>query len=184
MKEKCNEVAEERWKTIPGYEGWYEISDLGRVKRMVAGQGAIAGRILSPGGDGGGYLIVGLSINGTRRHHKVRRLVAAAFLGPCPEGKEVNHKDGNKKNNCPENLEYMTHSENMSHAYKTGLASQRGKNNGNRKLTEEKACKIRRLLADGQTQTSIAVRFGVCTSTINAIASGERWVHLKEEEEK
>ena len=147
MKEKHDiGIKAERWLPVIGYEGWYEVSDLGRVKRVSAGQGAIAGRILSSCGDGRGYLFVGLSINGTRRHYRVHRLVAVAFLGTCPEGKEVNHKDGNKTNNYLENLEYMTRSENMCHAYKTGLASQRDKNNGNSKLIEEKACKIMRLL--------------------------------------
>lgn len=76
-----------------------------------------------------GYWAIGLWINGHATRQYVHRLVAEAIYGPCPKDMEVNHKDGNKLNNHPSNLEYITHQGNMKHAYETGLHKRyKGKN--------------------------------------------------------
>lgn len=104
---------DEVWKDIEGFEGLYQVSSLGRVRR--------AGRIKKPHTDHGGYLTVWLCKNSSQKCMKVHRLVAQAFI-PNPECKRtVNHFDGNKKNNRVENLEWATHSENIIHANNTGL---------------------------------------------------------------
>lgn len=59
--------------------------------------------------------------NGSHQKFRVNRLVLEAFVGPCPDGHESNHKDGIKSNNDSENLEWVTHSENVQHAYRLGL---------------------------------------------------------------
>lgn len=109
----------EIWKDVIGYEGLYQVSNLGRVKSLVFSRE----KYLSPGknvihtkyGDAV-YLFVPLSKNGVRKNGGIHRLVAQAFI-PNPENKrEVNHKDGNPSNNRVENLEWCTHRENILHS--------------------------------------------------------------------
>lgn len=105
----------EIWKDIPGTNGEYKISNYGKVMT------AKTGRILSPAIDMCGYERVCLFKMDRHRRYKVHRLVAITFI-PNPNGKEqVNHKDGNKRNNSVDNLEWVTHKENMRHAKATGL---------------------------------------------------------------
>lgn len=116
---------EEIWKDIQGYEGLYQVSNLGRVKSLARldtrGQ-RVSEKILKLGKHRAGYFRVNLYKNGKMKQYLVHRLVALAFI-PNPENKEqVNHIDGNKQNNVIENLEWCTHSENIQHAYRTGLA--------------------------------------------------------------
>jgi len=172
----------ESWKEVVGYEGWYEISDLGRTKRIKAATNTYAGRILKPGLDGDGYHKVSLSKAGDIRSVKVHKMVITAFIGPRPEGKQINHIDGDKSNNRLDNLEYVTQSENMLHAYKIGLESQRGEKNNYSKLTEENVHEIRRLVGE-ESQKSMAKRFGVAQETINGVVKGRNWAWLKEEDD-
>lgn len=109
----------EFWKDIRGYEGIYQISNLGKIKSLH--RDCTKGRILNPAKNNRGYLRLGLSGNGKVRYDSVHRLVAEAFI-PNPKNlPEVNHIDGNKLNNRVENLEWVTKGENQVHAYKTGL---------------------------------------------------------------
>lgn len=94
----------EQWKPIVGYEGLYEISNLGRVKSLKYGKE----RILKPGTDRGGYLTVNIYIDGKRKMFRVHRLVAIAFI-PNPEGfEQINHKDEDKTNNVTLNIEWCS----------------------------------------------------------------------------
>lgn len=109
----------EIWKPVKGFEN-YEVSNLGQVKSLNYNRTKEA-KILRLCKNKDGYLCVHLHKNGKGYAKKVHRLVTAAFI-PNPEGKtEVNHIDGNKTNNRVENLEWATHSENMHHAWETGL---------------------------------------------------------------
>ena len=103
----------EIWKTIEDFPG-YEISDRGRVRNKKTNS------IMIPGISKQGYLHVGLRKNGVRKNVYIHRLVASSFLGKNDD-LVVNHKDGNKSNNSLENLEWCTDSENIKHAYVTGL---------------------------------------------------------------
>lgn len=100
------------WKPIQGYEGFYEVSSEGRV-RSLRGKKP---RLLNINKTVAGYPHVGLvkRVDGLRRRfwYSVHRLVAAAFIGPCPDGYVVNHKDEDKANNLVSNLEYVTRREN------------------------------------------------------------------------
>jgi hypothetical protein len=98
-------------------EWLYFVSSLGRIKSMRTG------KILSPLKTTTGYLQIQLSFGGKMKQIKIHRLVAITFI-PNPENKrEVNHKDGNPLNNSVSNLEWVTRSENVKHAYDTGLNS-------------------------------------------------------------
>jgi hypothetical protein len=124
----------EVWKDIEGYEGQYQVSNLGNVKslnRFVyqldrSGKPSISnykGRVLKFGHRKNGYLYIVLSKNNKQKKENIHRLVAKAFI-PNPLNKpQVNHKDGNKKNNLIGNLEWNTMSENHKHAFRTGLRS-------------------------------------------------------------
>ena len=104
----------EVWKDVKNYEGLYQISNLGNVKRISSG------KRLKPY-NRKGYIRVALSKDDTTKHIDIHRLVAQAFI-PNPENKpEVNHIDGDKSNNEVSNLEWCTRKENMNHAKNTGL---------------------------------------------------------------
>ena len=105
---------EEEWRDIVGYEGLYKVSNKGRVKRLQ-GKGCKQERILKPGKNRGGYLRVKFWKDGKGINYKVHRLVAQAFIPNPQDLPEINHKDENKENNCVENLEWITHKENINH---------------------------------------------------------------------
>ncbi len=113
----------EIWKDIKGYEGLYQISNLGRIKSLPKINGYKFQKELIRKNELGtnGYLIIVLNKNSKHHSYSIHRLVAQAFI-PNPKDKpQVNHKDGNKLNNNVENLEWTTRSENQKHAYKLGL---------------------------------------------------------------
>lgn len=111
----------EIWKDIQGYEGLYQISNLGNVKSLKGPSGKPREKLRVLSNIKRAYKQVGLYRKGDKPKNKyVHRLVAEAFL-PNPENKPmVNHKDSNPSNNCVENLEWCTQSENMQHGYREG----------------------------------------------------------------
>lgn len=112
----------EEWRSILGFEGHYEVSNRGRVRRVSDGKGATPGRVKRLVVHRNGYLTVQLQVSGSRRRAYVHRLVAEAFLpNENQERKEVNHKDADKTNNVIENLEWVSRQENCIHAYRLGL---------------------------------------------------------------
>lgn len=126
---------DEIWKDIEGYEGLYQVSNMGRVKSLERTRNMnlpghkkpapVPERILKFG-ESHGYLAVTLAKGGVNRKIRVHKLVALAFI-PNPDRKpDINHKDGNKHNNAVENFEWVTAKENQQHALATGL--RRGEN--------------------------------------------------------
>lgn len=103
----------ERWLPVPGYDGAYEVSDAGQVRSWLPWNGTATPRLLKASRDDKGYPRVNLPIGGRQRHFRVHKLVTLAFLGPCPEGQEVRHLDGDAANGCLSNLAYGSHSRNM-----------------------------------------------------------------------
>ena len=101
------------WKKIDGFKERYSVSDTGLVRNDKTG------RIRKPYLDSRGlYVLVHIDVDGVQYNRLVHRLVAEAFI-PNPDNKEtVNHKDGNKQNNCVDNLEWATRSENQAHAWR------------------------------------------------------------------
>lgn len=103
----------EIWKDVEEYEGLYQVSNLGRVKRVKTG------RILKPLKHPHGYLNVGLSKNGIVSNKTIHRLVAKAFIQNLENKPEVNHIDEEKTNNNVNNLEWSTRKENINHGTRT-----------------------------------------------------------------
>lgn len=116
----------ETWKDIKGYEGYYQISNLGRVKsvervyKTKLSYRTVPERIRTPV-NANGYLYCELWKEGNHKRFAVHRLVAQAFIENPGGLPHVNHKDGNKQNNAVSNLEWCTQSENNLHAFKMGL---------------------------------------------------------------
>ena len=174
------EEMKERWRAVVGYEGIYEVSDFGNVKRVKAGPSTFIGKVLVSVPDTRGYMCVCLYNDGKRHTALVHHLVTKSFLGDRPLGREVNHINGDKKNNRLENLEYVTSSENQRHAYRIGLKSNKGEKHPGSKLTEDDVYEILHLLETGVAQAEIARCFDVTRTTIWRIAHGKNWTHLKE----
>lgn len=116
------DLPNEEWLPVVGYEGLYEVSNMGRalsVERLVAvndprrGYGAVSAKILNIPVNSRGYGHVKLARNGKQRHLRIHRLVLAAFIGPCPEGHEGCHIDGDPTNNQLDNLYWGTKQQNM-----------------------------------------------------------------------
>ena len=114
----------EIWKDIKGYEGYYQVSNLGKIKRLE-GIDNIGrkkrSKILKPTKFSNGYFFVSLSKNGKSKKESVHKLVANNFL-KTKECLVVNHKDRDKGNNKLENLELVTQKENIRHAWKNNLS--------------------------------------------------------------
>lgn len=172
-----NEV--ETWKEIPSTEGCYEASSLGRIRRSSARLGGTRiGTILRFSVRRNGYTGNVLSIDRKRVSRSTHRLIAEAFLGPCPKGLQVNHKDGNKANNRASNLEYVTRSQNIRHSI-DALGLRIGEKHGRSKLIESEVLDIRRAYIAGEgTLKQLAERFGVHFSTINFIVNRRTWTHI------
>ena len=136
---------EEQWKSVRGYEGKYIVSDRGRVLSLpsVTRPEVYEMKVRYPYGRA--YKSVELiDKNGKKHNPRVHRLVAEAFI-PNPDNKEqVNHKDGNPGNNCVDNLEWVTPSENTQHAYDTGLAKAYGHDKKPVVMIDDFGCEVKR----------------------------------------
>ena len=126
-------MKEEVWKDIEGYEGYYQISNMGRVKsleRTVWNKGrgcyiTVSEKIRKGRDNGYGYLYVGLSKDGKVKQCRINRLVSQAFI-PNPNNlPEVNHKDENPKNNRVENLEWCDRSYNVNYGTRNKKAAEK-----------------------------------------------------------
>ena len=166
----------ERWKEIPGYEGLYEVSTSGQVRSIRDGKNTHNGLILSPRLRPNGYRQFRLSKNGKPATVKASRLVALTFL-PNPENKPtVNHKNGIKNDDCLENLEWATFSENTKHAFDTGLAKPKlGEKQRSCRLKENQVMTAKRLLNLGYHFRDIATMYNVSPTTIADIKHGRTW---------
>ena len=171
----------EQWKAVKGFEGDFQVSSEGRVKAMPWNYRHWCGRLIpKPGGilkqsrHSGGYLVVSLRDN---RKHYVHKLVMEAFVGGAA-GRDVNHLDGNKKNNCLDNLEYCDRLHNVRHAITLGLQNNSGENNGMNKFTEEQITEAHRLVTSGASKQEASRASGVSIGVIAQVMRGTHWKHL------
>jgi hypothetical protein len=161
------------WKDVIGYEGLYKVSDAGEIFSVRTN------RVLKSNVGVDGYKKVVLSVNNIRKTFRVNRLVAEAFVDNPNNKPVVNHKDGDKLNNCVNNLEWVTIMENAIHASNTGLLKgQKGELNPMSKLTANEVNEIRQTYKKHSHDANAKVlseKYGVSDSTIWAIASGQVW---------
>ena len=177
----------EIWKAIPGYEGYYEVSDLGRVRSLdreiVYSNGAkhfYKGTILHLSDHEHGYKIVSLC-DGYQITCSVHELVLMTFIGLRPPDKpHSRHLNGDPSDNRLENLAWGTVKENSDDRVGHGTnISPKGENHGNAKLTDENVISIRKLLSEGAKGKMLAEEFGVSKTTISEIKHKKVWRHLK-----
>ena len=169
-------IINEIWKPIAGFEGLYEVSNLGRVRSLdrVDDMGRLRkGKIRKPNLDSRGYyLMVNLWKNGTPSMWLVHRLVARAFLPNEMKHKEVNHKDENKTNNCVSNLEWCDHIYNNNYGSKAVVS--KGSQNSNSKLTDDL---VRSIREEAKTTPIplLAEKYGLSRSHTYHVVNGTRW---------
>lgn len=168
------------FRDIPGYEGCYQISDAGQIIRTGKSTGATVGRRLKLQDHKEGYIATSLWMDNKEKRFLVHRLVYAAFCGPILDGLQINHINGNKKDNRLENLEAVTQQENIEHAVRTGLADGKGEKNSQAKLTAEKVRDIRASHIPGLVgYKKLAKKHGVKWETIRGVLKKETWQHVK-----
>ena len=160
----------ESWKAIMGWP--YEVSSLGRVRRSVAFRALHAGRLLKTQENcRWGYVSVYLQDTGRKCRVVVHKLVAEAFLGPRPDGCDIDHMDGDRTNNSLANLRYLPVAENRG---------ARGEENGNSRWPDHFVLRIRDAwVKDGGSVRSLAHRFKIPRSTVWDIVSRTTRNHVR-----
>ncbi|MCE9567436.1 MAG: NUMOD4 motif-containing HNH endonuclease [Planctomycetes bacterium] len=163
----------EYWKPIVGWDELYEISILGTVRRLKTSQGARAGVTLRPYVNGKGYWALNLWKDAKQHKYTVHALVAMTFIGPYPDGQEVNHKDSDRNNPRLSNLEYTTPRGNIIHG-RDRLQREAGVRSHTCILTAEEALAIYSL-REHLSCDEIGERFGVSRQVASGIVFGRSW---------
>lgn len=174
----------EIWKPVVWYEGLYEVSSAGNIRSI--------GRIDRLGRykpatlrkkqlcSSGYHFIQFSDRNAIKKQILVHRVVASAFLESVEGKNEVNHKNGVKTDNRIENLEWVTRSQNNTHAIRTGLRQKLivcGSRNTNSTITEDVARKIKLLYPDF-SYTELAAMYGTTKAVVGSIIKGKTWKHV------
>lgn len=185
MKYKSDDVMKEIWKDIEGYEGFYQISNLGRVKSLGGwcGTAKRKEKIRSTNLTHDGYVKVRLIHQDKDKTVRVHRLVAKAFIENPKNKDTVNHIDGNKQNNMVSNLEWVNRTEQMTHAYRLGLKTSRiGSHNSNAKLGDEQVREIRKLYIPYSKEfgtVALAEKYNVTNRVIGLIVKNKAYKNVK-----
>lgn len=173
---------EKHWRPVLGFEEFYEVSECGAVRRIKTQGGRPSFRELKPGFRRD-YFNFTLSVGNTQRTFAAHRMVWEAANGPLPAGTQINHKNGDKRDNRLVNLEPCTASENMKHAYnvlgRDVRRPQIGSKNGRSKLTEEDVSLVFAMRREGFSQQKIADRFGVDQTSISNLLLRKTWTNVQ-----
>lgn len=161
----------ELWLPIQGYEGIYEISNLGRVARIKNGERFV--RKINTATVYPSICFLKREIDKTQKSATVHSLVASAFLGPRPSGSIIRHLDGNRYNSKADNLAYGTPAENTIDAVKHGTYKR--VNNGRALLNDRGVLAIKMLITHGVSLSEIARGLDISVSTVHAIKTGRNW---------
>lgn len=175
----------EVWKKSPLIYDFIEVSNLGRARTLdrittgVRENGSLntqlkRGRLLSPWVNHNGYLTIAVKNGPTRRKFLLHRLIGSAFCDDFDPALSVNHKNGNKLDNSPVNLEWVTLARNSEHQWETGLIDIRGEKHPLHKLKNSDVATILKLLQQGERVIKIAERFNVSDALIYKIRSGRK----------
>lgn len=149
-------MIKEEWRRLFGFNDMYEVSSFGRIRNTKRGT------ILSPRERSGGYLAI--NIGTPKKDIPVHHLVLSLFVGPR-FGKEANHKDGDKRNNRADNLEWTSQLENRNHAVKNGLHNTgRGPRRSNLSVSE-----IKLIRSSKETNVELATKYKVHAMTISRV---------------
>lgn len=176
---------EEIWKTVPGYEGLYEVSNFGGVRSLprmgYAKNGArtrpLTGGLLKQSNGTFGRKQIRLCKEKKAKNARVHQLVMLTFVGPCPQGMEVCHNDGDASNNRLDNLRYDTPLSNHADKKRHGTTA-KGEGNKASKLDAEKVKQIRQKFAEGQKGSAIAREYAVSHALICMIVQRKIWTHI------
>jgi len=169
------------FRVIPGYPR-YAINEHGVILSICRDAGGADrewrdARPLCPTSDRHGYQRVALCRDSRRHPFQVHTLVLMTFVGPCPDGMQCRHLDGNPANNHVLNLAWGTSLENQHDKILHGTVNH-GENNGHAKLTKDDVKNIRLRLTNGEQHQSIASDFNVHAGTVSKIARRETWKHI------
>lgn len=156
----------EAWKDVVGYEGRYEVSNLGNV-RSLKYRGHDKVQLMKPTSNQAGYLVV--TLGSGRKQHRVHCLVLEAFVGPRPDGMQGCHNDSNKANCALGNLRWDTPKGNIEDRRRY-----HGDANPNAKITDETRAEIRRRRQNGEKLNAIASDYGISAVRVSQIASGPK----------
>lgn len=166
------------WKPIKGYGGLYEVSNTGKVKSFKNQAKYKEGRMLKT--DNKRYPTLMLYGNGKGKRFLVHRLVAETFIPNLENKSQVNHKDGNKKNNHVSNLEWCTSKENIEHALVTGIGTI-GERNGLSKFTNKQIKYLRKIYKPYDSRfggAALARKYGTSNKTMHMILSNQSYKNI------
>lgn len=155
----------------------FDASSSGEIRSRVMAKSKMPSRIFKPHKTSSGYLHVTVLIDGAQMNRNVHRLVADAFLGPCPAGFQVNHIDSDKNNNRPGNLEYVTAKQNSFHAVLNGHWPRlHGERNPMSRLIYKQVAEIREIKKiNSLSQRAIAKKFNVSPMTVSRVVNNKTW---------
>jgi hypothetical protein len=173
----------EEWRPVVGLEGWYSVSNTGHVRReayvRVDGRPFRQRREVKRHPNKKGYWQVRMYGPPGARTYAVHQVVAAAFIGPKPDGFTVNHINGIKTDNRPENLEYLTSADNHAHAVRLGLHTH-GTRHNRSKVTEEQVRWIRHMHSSQRLSTvDLGWLFDIASTNISRIVRGVNYSRVE-----
>lgn len=178
-------IAKERWLPVVGYEGLYEVSNHGQVRSLdrwvTYSNGAKhfhKGKLIKPCFHTYGYPMLHLSKNGKTRPRCIHKLVAEAFLGPCPKGQIVLHGPTGRTCAALSNLSYGPPEKNSREDRERDGTAIKGEDHKSAKLTEAEVLQIRDLYEKGGTQVALAKQFNIHQTHVSLLVRRKAWAHV------